>query len=149
MSGAGTDIVAGFAAAADELLRDAAAPAAAVEQLSLLSDEGRNQKPNVPRGTGRPQGALNKTTLGWRDYWTRQYGSPVEKLLRLGAMPVDTIAGELNCSLLEAAKLQIMANEKAAPYVHSRLAQIEIRDRRGLPADEPPMIDVTPTREQP
>jgi hypothetical protein len=140
------DIVAGFAAAADELLDQAEAPAQA-EQLSLLSEEGRAKLPNVPKATGRPLGSPNKSTLGWRDYWSRRYGSPVERLIRFGAMDIDVIATELNCSKETAAKLWIMANEKAAPYMHARLAQIEIKDRRGMPAvgDDANVVDGTAT----
>lgn len=101
----------------------------------------------IPRGKGRPAGALNKSTSGWRDYWLAQHGSPVEKLLRIGMMPVDTLAAELECSLLEAAKIQVIANDKAAPYIHQRLAQIEVVDKRGIPldGDDATVIDGTST----
>lgn len=72
------------------------------------------------RGAGRPRGALNKNTKEWRDYILSRYQSPLVALAETYSRPVDVLMKELNCSRLDAFKLQIAAAKELAPYIHQK-----------------------------
>lgn len=94
-------------------------------QLPLIPsgavDEGAPE-PGEPekRGPGRPPGALNKSTEQMTAFLLRQYRSPLAVLAEIYSRSVVTLAQELNCDLLEAFKLQLVAAKELAPYVHAK-----------------------------
>jgi hypothetical protein len=87
-----------------------------------VSERGRRE----PVG-GRPRGLHNRKTEYWIAYLTSRYASPLEVLAQLATAPVDTLARELGCSRLAALQEKRHAAEALAPYLHQRLAQIELR----------------------
>jgi len=84
------------------------------------------------RGPGRPAGAINKSTAGWRDYILARYPSPLLGLAETYARSVHDLAVELRCTPLEAAKLQHLARVELAPYLHGKMP-VEIDIKGGLP----------------
>lgn len=75
------------------------------------------------RGRGRPAGALNKKTAAFRDWVLAKGAHPAEGLVEAYMRPVHVLAAELECSVLEAAKIQIACREAVLPYVESRMPQ--------------------------
>lgn len=111
-------------------LHDASAPAPGAmdaEQLPLMPlpfDKQITEKNlPMPRGAGRPPGAKNKNTEEWRDYLLSRYRSPLEGLAQTYTLPIEEIQKMLNCTKLEAFKLQIAAMKELAPYVHQKMPQ--------------------------
>jgi len=104
-------------------------PAAAVpgaidgEQLSMLPLDRKIAEKNLPtpRGPGRPPGAKNKNTEEWRTYLLSRYSSPLEGLAQTYSIPIEDICAMLNCTKLEAFKLQLQAMKELAPYVHQKM----------------------------
>ncbi len=95
-----------------------APPTADGEQLSLLPGEAvEGRKP------GRPAGSQNASTKEWQKYLLGRYGSPLEKLAIIVAMPLQQAAEELGCKLVEAHDRQVEAAKALAPYIHQRLPQ--------------------------
>jgi hypothetical protein len=78
-------------------------------------------------GKGRPRGIRNHKTEQWLDYLTRRYASPLEVLAQIANAPVDALAAELHCSRLEALREKRHAAEALAPFLHSKLATLELR----------------------
>jgi hypothetical protein len=99
-------------------------------------------------GKGRPRGIHNHKTERWIDYLLRRYPSPLEGAVQLANAPIAELARELCCSPLEAAKLKIQAMAASIPYLHQRLASVELKPA-GSPDGEPvllpysDLIDVT------
>lgn len=85
---------------------------------------------------GRPRGLHNHKTEYWIAYLTSRYASPLEVLAQLATSPVDALARELGCSRLAALQEKRHAAEALAPYLHQRLAQIELRPP-GVPGGAP------------
>ena len=89
-------------------------------------------------GKGRPRGIRNHKTEQWLDYLTRRYASPLEVLAQIANAPVDALATELRCSRLEALREKRHAAEALAPFLHSKLATLELRPpgdpRGGIPS---------------
>jgi hypothetical protein len=100
----------------------------APRQLPLLAgqaDEEQGEElaatpSDAPRGPGRPPGAKNKRTDEWCDYLMQRYRSPLVVLAETYSRPVELLQRELNCSRLDAFKLQLGAAKELAPYVHQK-----------------------------
>ena len=96
------------------------------EQLELIRDAvpGRDAGTAVKiagrRGRGRPPGALNKRNAKFRDQILALGPHPALALQRAYSTPVDTLAAQLGCSLLEAAQLGIRAAAELLPYVEGK-----------------------------
>jgi hypothetical protein len=96
------------------------------EQLELIRDAtpGRDAGTAVAverrRGRGRPPGALNKRNAKFRDQLLSLAPHPALALARAYSTPVETLAAQLGCSLLEAAQLGIRAAAELLPYVESK-----------------------------
>lgn len=83
------------------------------------------------RGRGRPQGSRNRRTEDWARLVLSTHRSPLLVLADFYSMPVEELAGRLQCDLLDAAKLQMAAAVALAPYVHQRLPQAVNLDVNG------------------
>lgn len=124
------DDVEGFASAVEQAM--AMAPAlplrgAGVEQLALLPETGdirRDMVDALPRGRGRPAGAVNKRTGAWRDYLLTRYPHPLETLAAIQGTPVDVLAAELGCKRVEALAIIKSAAAELAPFMESKMATI-------------------------
>lgn len=100
-----------------------AEPGEKLEQLALLPlplDKGSEETEIDARGRGRPKGAKNKRTEAWTEFLLSNYRSPLEALAQIVAKPVVTLSKELNCSRIDAFKLQIQAAKELAPYLHQK-----------------------------
>jgi hypothetical protein len=114
-------------------------PARAV-QLPLLPVEVAAELPGgvelgaaiEARRRGRPPGSVNRATAEWRDWLLRRYRSPLEALAETYSRPVDVLAAELRCTLLEAMQLQQRAAIELAPYLHGKAAVEVNLTGRGL-----------------
>jgi hypothetical protein len=79
----------------------------------------------------------------------RRYPSPLEGAVQLANAPIAELARDLCCSPLEAAKLKVQAMAASIPYLHQRLASVELKPA-GSPDGEPVSLpysdsfDVTP-----
>jgi hypothetical protein len=111
-------------------LHDPAAPvpgAAGAEQLTLLPVQAgaSGAKNSLPagRGRGRPPGAKNKNSKEWAEYLLSQYRSPLVMLAETFNRSAVELAGELECSVLEAFKVQLVAAKELAPYIHQKQPQ--------------------------
>ena len=129
------DEKAGLQAAVNMTVDDSEPPeGAATDQLPLwpaskLDERKKNEDPK-PRGRGRPPGATNKSTNDWVDYIRSRYRSPLEMLAEVFSRPVHELANELRCDRLEAFKLQLIAAKELAPYLHSKMPQAVLLERR-------------------
>ena len=125
----------GLQAAVNLTVEDSAPPeGAATDQLPLwpaarLDERGTREDPK-PRGRGRPPGALNKSTSDWVDYIRSRYRSPLEMLAETFSRPVDQLADELRCKREDAFKLQLIAAKELAPFLHSKMPQAVLLERR-------------------
>jgi hypothetical protein len=79
------------------------------------------------RRRGSRAGIRNRRTEEWLAYFGNKYRSPVENMLAMGNMSIDALCKSLRCTPLEAAHIKIKCNEAAAPYIHAKLASIEVR----------------------
>ena len=100
-------------------------PFADAEQLELIRDEqpGRDAGAAVQaaRRGGRAPGVPNKRTAEMRAYLLRRYPHPLEALAQLYSRPVEVLAAELGCTLLEAATLAVKAAAEVAPFVEGKM----------------------------
>ena len=71
--------------------------------------------------SGRPAGSVARATAAMRELLLRKYPSPLIGLAEIAARPVEELAAQLRCSLLEAFEQQRRAMESLAPYVHSKM----------------------------
>ncbi len=100
-----------------------APPDVKAEQLALLPlplDEAVKPERRVGQ-RGRPKGAKNKRTEAWRAWLLSSYRSPLEMLCQTFTMPVGELAKALDCDLLDAFKMQILAAREAGPYLHQKM----------------------------
>jgi hypothetical protein len=101
-------------------------------------------------GKGRPRGVHNHKTELWIGYLLKRYPSPLEGAIQLANAPIAELARDLRCSPLDAAKLKVQAMAASIPYLHQRLASVELKPAgspEGTPvflpySDDP--IDITP-----
>jgi hypothetical protein len=129
-----------------------APPDPAAEQLDLPDLLGlppaantSNSQVTATRRPGTRAGIRNKTTEGWIDYFiNRGYRLPIENLMALANLGVDALAKRLQCSPIEAVNIIIRVNAEVAPYLHPRLASIELRDRPSTLQIEGSLVNVTP-----
>jgi hypothetical protein len=104
-------------------------------------------------GKGRPRGVHNHKTERWISYLLKRYPSPLEGAVQLANAPIAELAQELRCSRLDAARLKVQAMAASIPYLHQRLATIELKPAGspdGLPVSLPfsdDVIDVRPENE--
>ena len=72
------------------------------------------------RGRGRPPGAKNKSTTDWTKYILGRYRSPMEFLAEAYNRPVQALAAELKCNVLDALKVQMICAKELLPYLHQK-----------------------------
>jgi hypothetical protein len=94
-----------------ELLRDAVPGRDATTAVAVDRQRGRR---------GRPPGALNKRNQKFREQLLAIAPHPALALARAYSTPVETLAAQLGCSLLEAAQLGIRAAAELLPYIESK-----------------------------
>ena len=110
-------------------------------QLPLLpagedGDEAADPAEQGRRGPGRPPGARNKRTADMVAYLERRYSSPLEALALVYSRNIKVLAAEMGLTtptfdqLVELLKLQIIAADKLAPYLHSKKpVSVEVSSR--------------------
>jgi hypothetical protein len=143
----------GLATPARLALADQPAPAgsepAQLELADLLGlPVSSSIRPSVPdRRPGTRAGIRNKRTEEWLDYFSAQgYRLPIHNLMAYANLGVDELARRLGCTALEAMNVIIRCNAEAAPYLHAKLASIEIkRDGEVGGRSTTLAIDITPT----
>lgn len=72
------------------------------------------------RGPGRPKGSRNRRTEAITDVIRATRRDPLLVLADMAEADVGELADYLQCSRLEAAKLQAAAARELAPYLHSK-----------------------------
>lgn len=97
------------------------------EQLELIRDQVPNRDAGTAveiarrAGRGRPPGALNRQNKDFRAYVLAQHSHPGIALARTYDRPVELLAAELGCTLLEAKALQDRAAAELLPYIESKM----------------------------
>lgn len=69
---------------------------------------------------------LRVRTSSWLAYLLERYGSPLEGLMRIASLPTHELARELGCTRYEAFSAQLRALSESAPYLHARLATLDV-----------------------
>lgn len=88
--------------------------------------------PEAPKGVGRPKGSRSWDHAQFSKYMeARGYTDPRVMWAEMISRPVDMLAAELACTLLEAAELQLKASEKLAPFMAQELPKQVQLDARG------------------
>jgi hypothetical protein len=112
--------------------------------LDLLGLPEVERNANLSRaGRGRPPGARNLATREWCDHLLRKYGSPLEVLAQMARAPTDAVARELGCTRLEAYTAKRHAAESLAPFLHPKLATVEVHPP-GHPDGPPSILTLAP-----
>lgn len=63
-----------------------------------------------------------KRARDWKRHLLSRYHSPLTVLAEICSRPVDKLAGELQCSRLDAIKIQRDAAKELLPYLHARVS---------------------------
>lgn len=101
--------------------------AATGPQLPLIALKAEEAK-----GRGRPKGARSWDHAQFSKYMeARGYTDPRVMWAEMISRPVEMLAAELACTLLEAAELQLKASERLAPFVAQELPKAVQVDARG------------------
>ncbi len=116
----------------DEAMREPIGALLDGEQLELIRDQVPGRDPALavqvaramPRGRGRPAGALNKRNAKLRDFILARYEHPAIGMAETYSRPVEALAAELGCTLVEAAKLQADARAELLPYIEGKMPTI-------------------------
>lgn len=87
---------------------------------------------SATRGPGRPKGAINRNTKELREYLLSRHRHPAEVLAEAYSRPLEVMARELNCSKLDAYKIQQGAAEALLPYVAQKMPQAIEAGENGL-----------------
>ena len=88
--------------------------------------------PEAKKGVGRPRGARSWDHAQFSKYMeARGYTDPRVMWAEMISRPVEMLAAELACSLLEAAELQLKASEKLAAFVAQEMPKAVQVDARG------------------
>lgn len=134
--------MAGEVANRDENEDELAEPTPAIDQPSLFPADRLHELPRelmarevalrTPRGPGRPPGRANNRTIAWQKLILSKYRSPLIGLVETYSRPVEDLARQLRCTLLEAYDLQLKAMGDAAPYLHSKMP-VEVHVEGELP----------------
>lgn len=99
------------------------------EQLPLPSTAEPDAQPAAAeaqpaaRGAGRPAGSPNRRTAEIRDYLLAKYPHPLIGLCEMYARDTKALAQHLDCSPLEALKVQQSAALGALPYLEAKMPQ--------------------------
>lgn len=87
---------------------------------------------NLPRKAGRPKGSINKDTAELAKHLEKANGkSPLQFMYETFGKKTVQVAAELNCSPLEARKVQTQCAIAAAPFAH-RKQPIDIDVKGGM-----------------
>jgi hypothetical protein len=90
-------------------------------QLDLLpGDRGPARTVQEYRGRGRPPGSANRANKDFRRFILSQHAHPGVALARTYDRPVELLAQELSCTLLEAYQLQQRAAIELLPYIEGK-----------------------------
>jgi hypothetical protein len=143
----------GLATAARLALADQPAPAGSEPvQLELAGLRGlpalSSIRPSFPeRCPGKRAEIRNKRTEECLEYFSVQgYRLPIHNRMAYANLGVDELARRLGWTPLEAMNVIIRCSAEAAPYLHAKLASIEIKRDGELGGRATRLaIDITPT----
>jgi hypothetical protein len=134
----------GLATAARLSLADQPAKplAEAAEQLDLLGLPASKGRDVVETRPGTRRGIPNKATQEWSKWFSnRGYRLPIEILMDVANRRVDELSRALNVSRGDAMNLIIRCASEAAPFMHARLASIELKP--GEPGGPSSTLEIT------
>ena len=124
-------------AAAIAQLREEMADMQTGEQLSLLPTPGNAAMAQADDttakrdGPGRPAGSKNRSTSEWTKFISANYRDPRLFMADSYTRPVQQLAAELDCSLLEAFKIQAYCAKELLPYMAQKQPMAVQIDSRG------------------
>jgi len=126
---------------ARELVRSAALEELSPQQLPLIpvqsaedgvaTGDAATPDQETRRGPGRPKGSRNRRTDEWVNFLLSRYQSPLVVLAETYSRPVAVLAAELNCDIIEAARIQLQAAKELAPYLHQKLPMADTDGQQG------------------
>ena len=96
------------------------------EQLDLLGLPPINNGQDLVVPRGSRAGIRNRRTQEWGDYLLSRYESPLEIMVAMSNLPVAELARSAHCTLERALAIKLKAAELATPYLHPRLASIDV-----------------------
>lgn len=108
----------------------------AERQLELIeADAPLPLKPATAAGTagkaGRPRGSSNISTRQWVEYLLTRYRSPLIGLAEIYSRDCRQLAAQLDCTPLEAFKVQQASMAALLPYVHKKQPMaVELEQRQ-------------------
>ena len=112
---------------------------------------------------GRPPGARNLRTDQASRWYMARHGDPLERGIAISALPVlaagvlEGLAARLGCSRHDAAKFWVSVYTATLPFIHQRLASLEVKQQGSLGSGDPVMwtfsddgelVDVTPNAQE-
>lgn len=100
-------------------------PGQAAEQLALIPEVVEDRQvaaaERAARGPGRPKGSSNLSAREWANYIISKYNSPLMGLAETATASIEDLTRELCCTRFEAAQFRQAAQDKLAPYLHSKM----------------------------
>jgi hypothetical protein len=109
------------------------------------AEGGENERPEggqaVARRMGRPPGARNRRTDEAARIYMAEFGDPLRRGVAISALPIladgvlEGLARRLGCSRLEAARWWSAIYSATMPFIHTRLAALEIKPAGSPDAD--------------
>jgi hypothetical protein len=81
------------------------------------------------RRRGRPPGAVNKSTKAFRDWILARGEHPLQWMMRWAGHTPESLARELNCTLVEAFDRLKALHEGLAPYFAAKMAPTDDQGR--------------------
>lgn len=97
----------------------------------------------APRGPGRPPGARNRRTDEAARIYMAELGDPLRRGVAISSLPllapgvVEGLSQRLNCSRLEAARWWASIYSATLPFLHQRLATLEVKPAGSPDGNDP------------
>ena len=98
------------------------APAATIARADALP---ALERAAAQHRRGRPPGSANRSTKEWREYLLKRGVHPLEQMMRMAMHSEESLAIELGCTPLEAARLLFDYRKALAPYFAAPMVPVD------------------------